>query len=177
MLALYLSMIDGMDDRDKFMLIYENHDSYLHSYAFSILGDKQLSEDAVQECYLRVVKNLHKINDPTCHETRSFLVIILKNAAIDIMRKRSMETFFPEDAEIAAPPDKGFETAEQFLTEFIRNLPDIYKDVVYLKYNHNCSNVQAAKLLGISPELVRKRLQRVREMLKKFENGKGRSFK
>ncbi|MGL5259319.1 MAG: RNA polymerase sigma factor [Lachnospiraceae bacterium] len=55
-----------------------------------ILKNQDSAEDAVHNAFLRVINHLEKINENDCHKTRAFLVVILKNIAIDIYRKESM---------------------------------------------------------------------------------------
>ena len=53
MLSLYLAMIDTDEDRAKFAALYERYSRLMFYIARQILGDEQLSEDAVQEALLR----------------------------------------------------------------------------------------------------------------------------
>ena len=46
------------------------------------MRDYQLAEDAVQKAFMKVLDNLHKIEEPDCNKTRAFLVIITRNVAI-----------------------------------------------------------------------------------------------
>ena len=51
MLPLYLAMIDTDEDRTKFAALYERYSRLMFYIARQILGDEQLSEDAVQEAF------------------------------------------------------------------------------------------------------------------------------
>lgn len=56
------------------------------------------------------------------------------------------------------------EDDEKFLE--IEGLPDMYKEVLILKYSSEFSNTEIAELLEISEMNVRKRISRARKLLK-----------
>lgn len=76
------------DDRHKFNCLFEEYHRPLLLYARSIVKSESLAEDAVQEAYLRVLKNLHKIHPEECSKTRCFLVKIVRNIAINIYHEQ-----------------------------------------------------------------------------------------
>ena len=90
MLPLYLSMIDTDEDRAKFAALYERYSRLMLYIARQILYDEQLSEDAVQEALLRIARNMHKVGEVSCPQTRNFSVIITRNAALT-MKKQSCQ--------------------------------------------------------------------------------------
>ncbi len=47
----------------------------------------------------------------------------------------------------------------------VKGLKHIYQDVIVLKYSHGCTNEEISKLLNISGDAVRKRLERARAQL------------
>ena len=59
--------------------------------AQEILKDEQLSEDAVQEAFLRIAKNFHKVGEILRPETRNFTVIITKNVALTMLKLKQNE--------------------------------------------------------------------------------------
>ena len=88
MLALYLSMLDTQEERDKFERIYTTYRPLLLHVAYDILHDTQLAEDAVQNAFFSIFKSCCKIDDSNCHKIKRFLVIVTENAAKDILRKK-----------------------------------------------------------------------------------------
>lgn len=169
MLPLYLAMIDTDEDRTKFAALYERYSRLMFYIARQILSDEQLSEDAVQEAFLRIAKNMHKVGDVSCPQTRNFSVIITRNVAIT-MKKQNAYDF---ETDIAALEyrtknyDELFNTLSQkLLAECILKLPDIYRDALYLYHLYGYSLGETASLLGTSLENVKKRVQRARSMLR-----------
>lgn len=52
--------------------------------AHDILNDSFLVEDAVHEAFIKIAHNMQNIHDVGSVETKRYLIIITKNAAIDI---------------------------------------------------------------------------------------------
>jgi RNA polymerase sigma-70 factor (ECF subfamily) len=89
---LFLMMlIDSEEDRSKFEIIYETYHRLMFFLARQILPDDRDAEDAVQESFIKIIKNLDKISDPKCPKTKHFIVIIVKRTAIDIKKKKKRE--------------------------------------------------------------------------------------
>lgn len=51
------------------------------------------------------------------------------------------------------------------IAQAIEQLPDIYRDVLILKYVHQYKDAEIGEILGISSVTARKRLQRAKEKL------------
>lgn len=136
--------------------------------AMNILKDQQLAEDAVHQAFLRLMNNLEKISDVTCNKTRSFLVIIVRNIAINIYNKRKKETgVFLEEIENESITDnlsiENLVISEESYDEIVNNISKLdkkYSDVILLKYCFDYSNYEIATLLSISNENVRVRIHR-----------------
>lgn len=89
-MIIYLSMIDNQVDRDKFEFIYDNYRYTMLYAARGELRDEYLAEDAVQEAFMAIVKNISCISIEDCNKLRRLVVIITKNKAVDIIRKREI---------------------------------------------------------------------------------------
>lgn len=86
MLGVYLALIDEPSDKEKFTEIYNHYRDMMHRRAMSILHNTVLAEEAVQESFLKIAKNISKISSPVCSKTASFIVIIVRNTSYDILR-------------------------------------------------------------------------------------------
>ncbi|MCD8016658.1 MAG: RNA polymerase sigma factor [Oscillospiraceae bacterium] len=164
-MLIYLQLIPSEDGRSKFERLYDTYRQTMYYAAFRILRHERDAEDAVHEAFLRVAVNLEKINEEDCHKTRAFLVIITRNAAIDIYRRNkreragSYEELEPYIADGRAP-EAGAE-----LTEALAKLPPDYSAVLLLKYAQGYSDGEIAEILGIKPDNMRKRISRAKTRL------------
>lgn len=174
MLFLYLYMLDTEEEKDKFTRIYEDYRQFMFYVANKVLRDEGLAEDALQESFLRVVNNLHKIDESDVPKTKGFLKIIVKNVAVTMLLKVSKEV-----------PDEDFQEGlldEAFLPEVeaekrdmrnhliaaIARLKPEHQEILELVYFHDLKIANAATICGITPVTARKRVQRAKLELRTY---------
>lgn len=164
MLALCMSLIEEEKEKSKFELLYYKYRRLMKYIAFDILHDDMLAEESVQESFIKIANNIKKIDEVDCHKTKSFIVIIVKNTSLDILKKEKKQavinTSVPEYTENAM--------GVQDIVSAIKSLPDIYRDILELKAFHELSDKEIADVLGLSHSTVRKRLERARNALKEI---------
>ena len=159
-------------EKSKFEYIYEKYKKLLLSKANHILNDYSLAEDAVSEAFIRVYKNLRKINDPDSNETISFLVIIVRNTAIDILNKNKntyVYDYSSEENDYQSDFDLEETVISQTVTEgmlrVVDGLPDDLKNCFLLMYAYDMSYKEIAKTLDISESNVAVRIHRAKKKL------------
>ena len=91
MVLVYLSMIEGPEDRNKFEIVYQQYKSLMYYVAYRILREERDAEDAVQEAFLAIAKNFSKIFAVDSPKTKAFVVIVTESKAIDIARKNARQ--------------------------------------------------------------------------------------
>jgi len=175
MLAFYLALIDDEPSCVLFEELYLAHRNTMIYAANRILHDQMLAEDATHDAFMRILNHLEKISDPRCNKTRNFLVLIVKNIAIDYIRrmKRKPETSY--DAEEYAYSDQQNNPEEEYLEketleiieQDIANLHPNYALVLSMKYSLGYEDKEIAEFLHISHDKVRLQLHRARKQLKK----------
>ena len=175
MLNLYLTLIDTDEDKLRFTALYQQYRHLMFYIAREVLCDEHLSEDAVQEAFLRIAKNFHKIGEIPCPQTRNLVVIITKNIAITMVshnNNKEIDTY--TQIEEPATSNDIFETvSNRILVECILQLPEIYRDSLYLYHIYGYSFREVYNLLSISVETAKKRVQRARRLLKEMLEKKG----
>lgn len=169
-MLLYLSLIDNEEDKIKFEDIYNSYKKTMYYVANKILEDEHYSHDAVQISFLKIIKNIDKIEEINCNKTKGFIVTIVKNTAIDIYRKnkREKEKVKNLEHEIREVEDR-FNNVEELSSNIeiaILKLPERYKSVFFLKYCHGVHDNKIGDILGISASTVRTRIKRGKEKLK-----------
>lgn len=193
MIQLYLQLLDTQTEQEKFERLYYQYKKLMYWIANHILGDSHLAEDAVHEAFLKIIKNFHKIGEISCPQTKRFVVIIVRNAARNLLAKesrlRSMQDFGmtcgdagEEEASrsIWENLSSGFdETPDAVLHKEIlqtaQSLPDWAADVLLLSAVYGCSVREVAIACGITTEAAKKRLQRARVLFRnKMKEGETR---
>ncbi len=163
-MLMYLSLIETEGDKSKFEQVYHRYKQLMYYKANRILENTKDSEDVVHESFLKIIDNLEKIGDPTSPQTRSFVVIITENKAIDLYRRRHAKVPLPlyEDA---IPGLSDAVEEHELVAQAITSLPEHYRAVLLLKYAQGYSTEEIAEILSISTETVKKRIQRARVKL------------
>lgn len=167
--------IKNEEELEKTKRLYEKYKHLLLNVANNILYDRKLSEDAVQEVFVKVIYNLHKINEIDCPRTRSFLVIICRNVAIDMYNKRTylnkrndtIDYIAEEIEDRAKNIDEIVISNEniQRIISAIKGLKPIYRDMLLLNKVHDFSANEISDMLNIHKDTVKKRITRAKSYL------------
>ncbi len=91
-MLIFLSMLESDAERQIFLKLYNQYGNAMLRLAQRYFPkSRQDAEDAVQNAWLKVVQNFSKIQDVPCKKRGAYLVIIVRNEAITILRKRRKE--------------------------------------------------------------------------------------
>lgn len=167
---VYLSILDTEEEKSKFEQIYNYYKQTMFYVAKNILKDEFLSEDAVHDAFMSIAKNMDNISDAVCPRTKGYVVIIVRNISLNMLKKQNSTVDIDDYDEIISD-DLSLEDevlskiSFDFIVERITDLPVIYKDVLYLTYVEDLNTQQISRLISISNESVKKRLQRGRKKL------------
>lgn len=172
MLSIHSSPHD-MPGRKKLVEeIYRKYKQLMFSVSYSVLHNTEDAEDAVHEAFVRIIKNISRIDGASQHQTRAFVVIIVKNISLDMLRRRSKAKETPLDeldswADEPSCEDEAIASVSvEILKEALGRLPDNYYEILLLEAYYKCSTEELASLLGIGHENARSRLRRARLKLK-----------
>lgn len=151
-------------DRKAFEELIDRYYVRVFYITRGILRDEERAGDATQETFLRMVEKIDQYNP----DRRFFpwLYRIAANVSINQIRRSSRQAtpLSPQDiAMMTACSEEdmvgGTEDAEK-ISSIIRGLPDEYRSVVTLKLLEDLETSDIARMLDISPNLVRVRLHR-----------------
>jgi len=151
----------------------------VHGYAIALLGDRAGAEDVTAIAFERLY-GARKRLDRTRGTPRAWLFSIARNAALDELRRRrrhGVDRLEPERVELEwsgsghslaagqtrqADPAEAFEQAERRATvqAALLELPPREREVVLLKFHGQLSNVELARVLGISESNAGTRVHR-----------------
>lgn len=170
MLAFYLQMIDTDEGKNKFEMAYMKYKDLLYYIAHTILKDSQLAEDAVQDAFFTLARNMEKIHDQSYNQIRNYLIIIVRNAAYRVYNKNKQEYPIVHIDSISDPFD--LESAAEHkellaqLFQALKMLDSKYADVLILRYYYSFKEKDIARILKITPENVKVRIHRGKKILK-----------
>ncbi len=165
---LFLLTFSSVEERDRFEYLYHKYKNLCLKKAYDILGDYSLAEDAVSEAYLRIYKNLDKIEDPNSGRTVAFLVTITRNAALTMLSKEKKNLEELDEGQQDPFELEQFALSQEFVRDVYRLLDEIEEElrhVFLLKFAYDMSNKEIAQMLSISQNLVAVRLHRAKKKL------------
>lgn len=158
------------DDRDSFEYLYTQYKGLMLKKAYGILHDAMLAEDAVSEAFLRIYKNMDKLDDPASNRSLAFVMTVVRNTALTMWQKQARQPAALEEEEERAD---SFDLEQQVLSALsekeiyglVDGLGEELRSVFVLKYAYDYSNKQIGRLLHISANNVTVRLHRARKKL------------
>ena len=156
-------------DQDKFEFLYQKYKNLLLHKAYDILHDYALAEDAVSEAYIRIYKNLRKIDDPAANQSIAFVVTIVKNVSLTMLAKEKKAPVEEYDESL---PD-SFDLEENVLNAIsarqiyatMEGLGEELSSVFLLRYAYDYSLKEIGALVGISENNAAVRLHRAKKKL------------
>lgn len=161
--------------------LYRQYRSPMFRVALAVLRDEGLAEDAVQQSFLRIFQNFEKIEWDDCNKIRSFIVILVRNAAIDLYRRRKKERVISFE-ELERPlPELGPPVEERVISSLegeeaarlLTELDERARHLLVLRYYHGYRNKEIAELLGMTQAQVALGLHRGKERLRRRLEGGG----
>ena len=161
-------------DHDAFAeLVYLFQDP-VFNFCYRMLGESGEAEDAAQETFLRVHKNLHRYD--TARPFKTWLLSIASNHCIDRLRKRRMQLVSLDDEPTAAAlalssndpsPEQAALQVElrDAVQVLLQQLDEHYRLAVIYRYWYGFSYAEIAREMGTTESAIKSRLHRARKRL------------
>ena len=168
-------------EAEKFEYMYRKYKNLLYYKAWDILHDHMLSEDALSETMVRAFRSMEKIGDPDSPESASFLVTIIRNVSLTLLKRRKAVYESIEDGEPDETIADSFDLedsvidgiSEERLCVIVGKLDEVSRNIFILKHAYDLSHLEIATQLGLTENNVTVRLHRTRKRLADMamENG------
>jgi RNA polymerase sigma-70 factor (ECF subfamily) len=146
--------------------------------AYCILKDYHEAEDVVHTAIIKLCSHIDKIDDIECNKTKAFLVIIVRNIAINVYNKKRrltdihMEKLVDLNDNYINPEEYmlKIENAE-WVARKLAQINSEYADILVLRYTYQFSIEEIAYLLNTTEGNVRVKLHRARKALHDIMKG------
>jgi len=148
-------------------VLFDRYQAPLFNFYSKLTGNQTLSEDLVQEVFLRILKYRQSYRPGT--PFRAWIYQIARNARIDHFRKFPREiTFEPEMLPPVVPSDSAQEKQEvELLQRALQQLPEEKREILLLCRFQELKYEEIASLLGCELNTVRTRIHRALQDLRK----------
>lgn len=167
-----LELVSGLraGDSTAFDEIYIVFNRRLLNFLARMARNRSVAEDLLEETWLRLIS----VGEGLRADTRlgPWLFTVARNLYVSYCRSRVREIAYTADLVFLWPetPKTPFDLAslsefEERLEAAVADLPPIYREVILLVSVEQLRPVDAAEVCGISPESLRQRLKRARDLL------------
>ena len=168
-----MTVIDDDDNIEGFEILYHKYNRIMYKVAMDILHNHELAEDALSTAFLNISKNFSDISSFPSAKIKNYCVIVIRNAATDILRKekRFITDYEAEYTEIADV--ENIETISDYnlLKKAIASLSEKEQEILYLRCVMNMSFREIGNILNIKEGTARQRMSEARNSLMKKIKG------
>ncbi len=169
MLGICMALIDDDVSQSQFDDIVLKYEKKLYGYAFSILHNTALAEEAVWETFFAIAKNFEKVSSGGIKSIEAYLVITLKNTCYRIYNNEKKHAQSVSLETISSSEEPSFDEFDKYefsdLCEALKSMSNVYQAVItymlYCEYNAD----HTAEVMGISRSTVYKYLNGAKKIL------------
>ncbi len=169
LLELIKKAVDG--DLSAFGTILKNYQYYAYTVAFRVLTNDDDAKDVVQECFVRIWKNLGSYNRKVKFTTWMYKIVI--NLCYDKLRSRKKEnerreTLDDDFVSAIDNPEKELTNKEQaeIIKRISDGLPEKQKMVFVLRDLEELTTEEVSQITNISVESVKTNLSLARKTIR-----------
>ncbi len=150
---------------------FQQHKRRAYLFALQMVGDPDDAMELTQEAFLRLHRDWARRD--ASQPAAPWLYAVLRNLAIDLLRRRAVRApaAHPADQEASPSPDPEVLAERQQLSQAlwraIQRLPEPQREALLLRDFHGLSYAEIARVTGSTPSLVASRLHDARERLRR----------
>ena len=170
------------DGRSIICKIYEKHHKRMLYTAAQILG-KDRAEEAVHDVFVKLIEKFENNSKEYGDKPGQYFVITVRNHSLNILKRERIEFLSLEEdqagddifqSDDAGPEETllGDEAIER-LAALIQRLTPAARQVLEYRFIEGYSNIEIAKILGISQSAVSTRIDKARKRLKELLESEG----
>jgi len=155
-------------DLAAFERLMRQHERMVLATAWRLLGNREDAKDAAQEVFLRLYRNLKKVE--AAENFAGWLYRVTVNVCHDQQRRRPITVELTDLPAASAGPHQEMAEAERrrVLELSLRMLPEKERAALVLRDLEGLSTSQVARALGSSEATVRSQISKARVKVKDF---------
>lgn len=160
-------------DESALVAVYERFHQQLYRFCFSIVGNREDAQDALQNTMVKALRAL--AGEQRQIELKPWLYRIAHNESIDLLRKRRSEARIdPELLVSTSDPQEAAATSErlQVLLADLARLPERQREALVMRELAGLSFAEIGQAFETSPEVARQTLYEARLSLRQLETGR-----
>lgn len=160
---------------ESFEAIVNRYEVTILKFIYSMIKDKEASEDITQEVFMTVYNKLDTFNDR--YKFSNWILRIAKNKCIDYVRKYrkiheenidDVKSMTITSKEISPEQTLEFKETKRTIEEYINKLEYMDRQIIMLRYVKEVTFKDISKILDISESAVKRKYYKIRAELKKY---------
>ncbi|MFQ6009021.1 MAG: RNA polymerase sigma factor [Candidatus Zixiibacteriota bacterium] len=151
-------------DRIGLQRIYNRHKNKLYSFCFYVTGNREMSEDIVQETFVQLMNQKAKLRIKTA--LKNWLFICTRNLVYNRLKKNNKQIL--PLSQITNPTVAMDIETKLFINNVLDKLSLDERELILLREQQQFTTEEISDMLGISEEAVRVRLYRVRKKMQQI---------
>lgn len=151
----------------EFERVYREQRDAVYRYLLYMTGDEQMTQDLVQETFLKIYLNLYKFRQESSMKT--WCIAIAKNTYLSWAKKKRPETveekfgFHVADGKPIPEEKVILEEKNNFIRQVLFSMKEEERQLLLLRDYENLSYKEIGELLEVSEIVVKGRIFRARE--------------
>lgn len=151
-----------MDKMDT-TAIWKKYHQHLRRFIFSKVRDEQVTDDLLQEVFIRIHTKSHQLIDSK--KLKPWTLTIARNIVMDSFKNENLSESLTESTEIINPEISDSHTALDCLPGIINDLPGKYKKALYMADIKGIKQTEIAKKLNLALPTIKSQIQRGRKLI------------
>ncbi len=164
------------DNMIAFDILYKKYSRRLLKFSFSILKSREESENILQDVFLNLWENRHKVENDS--SVKYYIFTIAYNSSISLIREKARETKFIDFLKLrqnlAQEPvnvELEFNELKNRIDQIIDHLPQRQKEVYRLHRDEGLKYHEIAEKLKISVNTIENHMSRALKTIRKELGG------
>ncbi len=173
MIAVFLSMIDGEENRRSFEQLYNKYRRRVISICKKIVKKSEYVEDACSETFFNLAKAYDRIKNLEFQKLDYYIYITARNASLQILNKEkdSMNNISLDEIEDIVAAEELENNASDLLAEHMEKLDEWEQEIIYLRIKLELDYKTIGIMLHIKTSTARQRFQRAKSHLAELLKG------
>jgi RNA polymerase sigma-70 factor (ECF subfamily) len=160
-----ISLVEAAD-AEAFATLYDRHSCAAFSLAYRMMGERQASEDLMQDAFLKIWRGASSYRSER-GSVRTWILSIVRNRGIDQIRSQASRRRTQEKIEASAPrsqPSEAFaeswrNSQRDQVREALNTLPPEQLKILELAYFSGYTHVEISELLRLPLGTVKGRMR------------------
>ncbi|HEY2492499.1 MAG TPA: sigma-70 family RNA polymerase sigma factor [Paenibacillus sp.] len=159
--------------------VYNEYYEYVYGSIYYIVKDRSTTEDIIQESFIKIIENKPKFENEV--KLRAWLKVVTRNTCMNYLRKNkkhlhnqitlNSDSFCLEEMSVSPiSVEHIVETKmmEDSIIRYINTLKPESKAIIEYRWKYGLSYKEMSVLLNTREEIIKQRLFRIRERIKKL---------